>query len=160
MGPPDTCRGQPNLILQLLQLGPSLSSLEIGLGFYDEVPLTFEPLAHANPQSVCINNASPMRTGNLFPDLFNALTLPKLRVLETRYIRPWPHGELKTFLARSNCPLENLVFGTGVTTTDEQQGEYIVLIPFLDVVVDHSRGEYFGSRRLAQHHGIGRRGHV
>ncbi|KAG1908099.1 uncharacterized protein F5891DRAFT_998791 [Suillus fuscotomentosus] len=139
---------QPNLILQLLQLGPNLSSLEIGLGFYDEVPLTFEPFMHANLQFFRISNASPMRMGNLFPDLFNALTLPNLRILEARYIRPWPHEELKTFLARSSCPLESLIFGTGVTTTDEQRGEYIVLVPFLDVVVDHRRSGYFGYRRL------------
>ncbi|KAG2123476.1 hypothetical protein DEU56DRAFT_829653 [Suillus clintonianus] len=130
---------QPNLILQLLQLGPNLCSLEIGL------------------QSLCISNATPLRMGNLFPDLFNALTLPNLRVLEARYIRPWPHEELKAFLARSSCPLESLVFGTGVTTTDEQRGEYSILVPFLDVVVDHMRGDYFGYRRLAQHFGIGRR---
>ncbi|KAG1771060.1 hypothetical protein EV702DRAFT_659273 [Suillus placidus] len=140
---------QPNLILQLLQLGLNLSSLAIGLGFYDEVPSTFEPLAHANLQSLCISSAFPMCMGNSFPDVFNALTLPKLRVLEARHIRPWPHEELKTFLARSNCPLESLVFGTGVTTTDEQRGEYIVLIPFLDVVMDHRRNDFFGSRRLA-----------
>ncbi|KAG1799597.1 hypothetical protein EV424DRAFT_1439409 [Suillus variegatus] len=127
---------------------PNLSSLEIGLGFYDEVPLTFEPFMHANLQFFRISNASPMRMGNLFPDLFNALTLPNLRILEARYIRPWPHEELKTFLARSSCPLESLIFGTGVTMTDEQRGEYIVLVPFLDVVVDHRRSGYFGYRRL------------
>ncbi|KAG2143793.1 uncharacterized protein EDB93DRAFT_569274 [Suillus bovinus] len=139
---------QPNLILQLLQLGPNLSSIAIGLGFYNEVPLTFESFTHTNLQSFRISNASPMRMGNLFPDLFNALTLPNLRVLEARYIRPWPHEELKTFLARSSCPLESLIFGTGVAATDEQREEYIVLIPFLDIVVDHRRGGYFGYRHF------------
>jgi hypothetical protein len=101
-----------------------------------------------------------MRMGNLFPDLFNALTLPNLRVLEARYIRPWPHEELKTFLARSSCPLESLILGTGVTTTDEQRGEYINLIPLLDVVVDHRRGDYFGYRRLTHQYGNSRRRHL
>jgi hypothetical protein len=143
------CR--PNLIIQLLKLGPSLSSLKIGLDFYDEATITFEPFAHTNLQSFCISNASPMHMGNLFPDLFNALTLPNLRSLEARYIRPWPHEEFKTFLARSSCPLGSLIFGAGVTTTDEEREEYIVLIPFLDVVVDPGRGDYFGYHRLTQH---------
>ncbi|KAG1771504.1 hypothetical protein EDD22DRAFT_947940 [Suillus occidentalis] len=149
---------QPSLIHQLLQLGPNLTSLEIGLGFYDEVPLTYEPFAHTNLQTLCISNACPMQMGT--PDLFNALTLPNLRVLEARYVRPWPHEELKTFLARSSCPLESLIFGNGVTTTDEQREEYITLIPFLDIVVNHRRGDFFGYRRLTQHYGIGRRRHV
>lgn len=131
---------QPNLILQLLQLGPNLTSLEVGLSFYDGVSLAFEPFAHKNP------------------DLFNALTLPNLRLLEARYIRPWPHEELKTFLARSSCPLESLIFGTGVATTDEQRGEYVILVPFLDVVVDPKRGDYCGYRRLTQCYCIDRRG--
>ncbi|KAG2364635.1 hypothetical protein BDR07DRAFT_1330300 [Suillus spraguei] len=149
---------QPNLILQLLQLGPNLSSLEIGLSFYDGVSLAFEPFVHKNLQSLCISNASPMRMENLYPDLFNALTLPNLRLLEVRYIRPWPHEELKTFLTRSSCPLESLIFGTGVTTTDEQREEYVILVPFLDVVVDPKRGDYCGYRRLTQRYGIDRRG--
>ncbi|KAG0697944.1 hypothetical protein DFH29DRAFT_128074 [Suillus ampliporus] len=151
---------QPNLIIQLLQLGPNLSSLEIGIGFGDEVPLKLEPFAHANLQSLCISNAYPLRMADMFPDMFNALTLPNLRVLEARYIRPWPHEELKAFLARSSCPLERLVFGTGVAVTDEQRAEYVVLIPSLEVVVDYMRGDYFGHRRIAHQYGIGRSRHV
>lgn len=149
---------QPSLIHQLLQLGSNLSSLEIGLGFYDEVSSTYEPFAHMNLRSLRISNACPIRMG--IPDLFNSLTLPNLRVLEGRYVRPWPHEELKSFLARSSCPLESLIFGTRVTTTDEQREEHIMLIPFFDVVVGHGRGDYFGYRRLTQQYGIGRRRHV
>jgi hypothetical protein len=58
---------------------------------------------------------------NLLHDLFNALTLPSLRV---RHVQgQWPHEELKAFLARSNCPLECLVLGVEVATTAKQRAE-------------------------------------
>ncbi|KAG1747933.1 uncharacterized protein EDB91DRAFT_50911 [Suillus paluster] len=156
----------PFTLRSLKVVGPSafdfdrLSSFNPVWAHLTHVEIALEPFAHTNLQSLRISNASPLRMASLFPDLFNALTLPNLRVLEARYIRPWPHEELKAFLVRSGCPLESLIFGTRVMTTNEQRAEYIILVPSLEVVVDYMRGDYFGYRRLAQQYGIGRRRHV
>jgi hypothetical protein len=128
---------QPQDLPHLLHLCPNLSLLEIDLDFAEIFIQPLEPFAHANLRSLsmsCCTWAAPKS----LPDLINALTLPDLRVFEAHHVgRGWPHEELKTFLARSNCPLECLIFGA--ITTAEQRAEYIALIPSLDVVLDSSR---------------------
>jgi len=120
----------PNTFLRLLHLCPNLSSLMFGIALDHTQAL--EPLTHTKLQSLRI--AYTRRLTNSLPDLFNALSLPNLRVLEARDAI-WPHQEFKGLLARSNCPLRSLIFGAGVTT-DEQRAEYIALIPSLEVRVD------------------------
>ncbi|KAG2132957.1 hypothetical protein DEU56DRAFT_757190 [Suillus clintonianus] len=117
----------PIACLRLLQLAPNLSSLTIGISIYATEAL--QPLTHTKLQSLCITFAVVVT--NRLPDLFNALSLPRLRVLEAREVAQWPHEALKALLERSNCPLERLIFGDGVTT-DEQQAEYVALIPSLE----------------------------
>lgn len=62
------------------------------------------------------------------PSLFSALTLPSLRLAIYRGLME----DFKVFLARSNHPLERLIFGA-TTTVTEQRAEYIALIPSLEV---------------------------
>ncbi|KAG1735921.1 uncharacterized protein EDB91DRAFT_1143523 [Suillus paluster] len=131
----DIC--QPNAFPQLLHLCPDLSSLTIAVEFRGTQVL--EPFTHTKLQSLCISDSFNTDTTAL-SGLFNALSLPNLRALEARYVQQWPHEGLKAFLTRSNCPLESLVFGAGVRTTDEQRAEYVALIPSLQVVVDSNRG--------------------
>jgi hypothetical protein len=70
-----------------------------------------------------------------FSVLFKILILPNLRKPQSRrVVLEWPHQEFKACLARSNCPLECLIFGAGVAT-DEQRAECIALDPSLEVVV-------------------------
>jgi hypothetical protein len=122
--------------IQLLQLCPNLSSLDIGLSYQSAVAQPLEPFSHANLQSLSI--ACPRLWSTSRPDLFNALTLPNLRVLEARYLGVLPHEEFKAFLVRSGCPLECLILGRGVMMTDEQRAECMTLIPSLDVAYDES----------------------
>ncbi|KAG1747891.1 uncharacterized protein EDB91DRAFT_1115308 [Suillus paluster] len=110
------------------------------------------PTSHTRLQSLRIVYDS-MDTNHV-PDLFNALPLPELRLLEIRYdvtlpdlrlleVRravTWPH---KAFLPRSNCPLESLTFGASEMTTDEQRAEYVALIPSLEIVVDPTKIPWF-----------------
>ncbi|KAG1874388.1 hypothetical protein F4604DRAFT_741972 [Suillus subluteus] len=150
--------GQMDLVPHLLHLCPNLSSLTVRADT-KQLPRTIEPFTHPTLQSLRI--AHELESTIHLADLFIALSLPNLRLLETRYIQPlqiyslfdalpppdllqlearyeaiWPHVQLTAFLARSNCPLERLVFGAGVMTTDEQQATYIAHIPSLEVVVD------------------------
>ncbi|KAG2141890.1 hypothetical protein DEU56DRAFT_754857 [Suillus clintonianus] len=125
----------PNAVIHLLQLCPNLSSLTLRIACEQIEPLNLESFAHAKIQSLRIVYDS-LLTRHL-SGLLNALLLPNLRVLEARRSAPWPHEDLKAFLARSECPLETLIFGGRVTMTDVQRAEYVALIPFLKVVVDH-----------------------
>ncbi|KAG1747822.1 uncharacterized protein EDB91DRAFT_1245307 [Suillus paluster] len=129
----------PNVFLQLLNLCPDLSSITIREGFDHKQAL--EPFTHTKLQSLRINHHYA-RTNHL-SDLFDALSLPNLLMLEVRYIQPWPHEEFKAFLTRSNCPLESLIFGAGAMTTSEQRAEYVALIRSLEVTVDPTRRHCF-----------------
>ncbi|KAG1738889.1 uncharacterized protein EDB91DRAFT_439853 [Suillus paluster] len=106
---------QPNALLHLLRLSPHLSSLTIGLGS-GLLKWALQPFTHTKLQSLRIAYVRDC----LLPDLFNILSLPNLCVPVAHDVEMWPHGELKGLLARSNCPLESLIFGHGVTTTDER----------------------------------------
>jgi hypothetical protein len=101
-----------------------------------------EPLAHANLKSLRISGDLPLDSiGNL--GLFDAIALPNLRAVEVRNIGQWPHEEFKAFLARSQCPLESLIFGGGVMATDQQLAEYISLFPSLELVPDPTRSAFY-----------------
>ncbi|KAG1722480.1 hypothetical protein EDB19DRAFT_1767786 [Suillus lakei] len=67
--------------------------------------------------------------------LFDAITLPNLRTVEAHNIGSWPHEEFKALLTRSKRPLESLIFGGNVMTTEAQQAEYATLFPSLALVV-------------------------
>lgn len=130
------CR--PNEVIHLLQLCPNLSSLTSYVAFSQIEPLNL--FTHTKLQSLCILY-DPLLVRPLC-DLFSAMSLPNLRVLEARRNVSWPHQDMKALLARSNCPLETLTIGGQVMITDAQQAEYVSLAPSLKVVVDQS-SRYF-----------------
>jgi hypothetical protein len=126
--------------IPLLRSAPNLSSLEITfyfeLGLIWDIPTGSEPLTHRNLRTLFVDIdfrkiflfAGAPQTDPLL-GLFKILTLPNLRQLQIRrVVVGWPHEEFKAFLARSNCPLDSVTFGAGVTTT-EQRAEYFLLIP-------------------------------
>ncbi|KAG1771868.1 hypothetical protein EV702DRAFT_633086 [Suillus placidus] len=127
---------------RLLRLCPNLSSLTM-IVIFTEIE-TLETLAHDKLQSLRISAAA----GDLHSDsienigLFNAIMLPNLRTLEVRNLGQWPHEEFKDFLTRSKCPLETLIFGGGVMTTDQQLEEYATLFPSLDLTADPRRSTF------------------
>ncbi|KAG2141938.1 hypothetical protein DEU56DRAFT_900588 [Suillus clintonianus] len=155
-----------SVVPHLLHLCPNLSSLTIRTG----VSLRMQPIElFIHPKLRSLRIAHHLRNAEHLSGLFDALSLPDLRLLEARYIessqihtlfdalpppklcdselearfaQPWPHAELKALLARSNCPLEGLNLGGGVMMTDEQRAEYVALIPSLDVVVDPMRQDH------------------
>ncbi|KAG1747811.1 uncharacterized protein EDB91DRAFT_1345031 [Suillus paluster] len=131
---------EPHAVLHLLQLSPNLSSLTIRAAFNQTQ--TLEPFTHAEIQSLRVAYDSGLTRP--LSHLFDALSLPNLRVLEARCRARWTykHEELKAFLVRSKCPLKNLIFGGRVMMTDEERAEYVSLIPSLEVVVDPS-DKYF-----------------
>ncbi|KAG1822327.1 hypothetical protein DFJ58DRAFT_831354 [Suillus subalutaceus] len=112
--------------LHLLQLAPNLSLLMIRITFDDVQALG--PFTHTNLQTLGIYCDYPDESGSQFCDLLDALSLPTLRVLYVYGVPEWPHEEFKAFLARSECPLESLIVHSG-EETDEQQAEYLALIP-------------------------------
>ncbi|KAG1874354.1 hypothetical protein F4604DRAFT_1955372 [Suillus subluteus] len=125
---------------RLLRLCPNLSSLTM-IGIFTAIK-TSELLAHANLRSLRISGHLHLESiGNL--GLFDAITLPNLRALEVRNIGQWPHEEFKAFLTRSQCPLETLIFGGGVMTTDQRLAEYVTLFPSLELVVDPMRSTFY-----------------
>ncbi|OJA14697.1 hypothetical protein AZE42_09979 [Rhizopogon vesiculosus] len=128
-------------VLQLLRLCPKLSSLKTRLSSIDgSIPL--QPLTHMNLQSWSISCFT-----EIFHVLFNALTLPALRVLEAHYL-VWCHKEFMAFLARSDCPLEHLILGFGVMMTERERRkakrEYIALLPSLEVEFDVVTAYHYG----------------
>jgi hypothetical protein len=128
---------QPHGFLHLLCLCPNLASFRVSLHLAYGTIQPLEPLTHINLRFLSIGGpGSALPVGSALPLLFNALTLPNLRVLEVCLVRDWPHEEFKAFLARSKCPLECLRFGFGARSTDDERAEYIVLIPSLEVVLD------------------------
>ncbi|KAG1747859.1 uncharacterized protein EDB91DRAFT_47615 [Suillus paluster] len=127
---------QQNAFLHLLQLGPNLSSLSIHMPYGSSLIQAFKLVTHNSLQSLRITLTDNLQMRYQMPHLFNTLSLPNLRVLEACGFHTWPHEELKTFLARSNCPLESLIFGASEgMTTDQWRAEYIPLIPSLRVEV-------------------------
>ncbi|KAG2156178.1 hypothetical protein DEU56DRAFT_223683 [Suillus clintonianus] len=123
----------PDALLHLLRLCPNLSSLTVRTSFYEAQIL--EPFTHANIQSLSFLNHSG-EIGCLTA-LFNALSLPNLRVFELWHgaFNQWPHEVSLAFLARSRCSLESLIVSGRVVMTEVQRAEYIALIPSLDIVV-------------------------
>ncbi|KIK35002.1 hypothetical protein CY34DRAFT_812478 [Suillus luteus UH-Slu-Lm8-n1] len=123
-------------LLQLLRLCPNLSSLTLQLFNMNK---TLKPVTHANIQSFRVDYCGRlMMAVNLsLADLFDALSLPNLRIFEGYCPRdgPWPHEQLKHLFARSKCPLESLSFKGGVKAEAVPQAEYLALIPSLDIVV-------------------------
>ncbi|KAG2151513.1 hypothetical protein DEU56DRAFT_850437 [Suillus clintonianus] len=117
----------------LLFLCPDLSSLTIGTIFSYETPV-LEPFTHTKLQFLHIDCDTSDTNAIHALGLFNTVSLPHLRTLKASYIHQWPHEEFKAFLTRSKCSLESLIFGAGVTTTDEQRAEYVALIPSLKLV--------------------------
>ncbi|KAG1860423.1 hypothetical protein C8R48DRAFT_245273 [Suillus tomentosus] len=137
---------RPDTILRLLQLCPNLRSLAIRLGF-DRTEI-FQPLVHVRIQSlhIIVNGIQYSHrllddiddsTPNPLPGLLNTLSLPSLRTLEIHGV-PWPHQEFKSFLTRSNCPLETVILGAEAMMGHKQRAECIALIPSLEVVVSQS----------------------
>ncbi|KAG1886112.1 hypothetical protein F4604DRAFT_62910 [Suillus subluteus] len=118
---------------RILHLCPKLSYVTV-LGIFDPIQNP-EPITHTNLQTLRMyGDALSHPDGDL--GLFNVITLPNLRVVETRHIGKWPHEEFKEFLMRSKCPLESLRFGSAVWTTDQQREEYVTLLPSLELTVD------------------------
>jgi hypothetical protein len=116
---------------RLLRLCPNLSSLSmVGIMHAIQTP---ESVTHTNLQDLRMCE-------NLFGEcdvdlgLFNAITLPNLRLIDVRQMGPWPHEEFKAFLMRSKCPLESLIFGLMKGFTDQQRAEYTSLLPSLKIV--------------------------
>ncbi|KAG1747983.1 uncharacterized protein EDB91DRAFT_52837 [Suillus paluster] len=127
----------PNAFLHLLKLCPNLTSLKVRV-HRDPVEI-LEPFTHTEIRSLFISFSFVRPAFRLF----DALSLPSLRVLEARYIRTWPHEQFKAFLARSKCPLERLTFGSLNMMVVEQHAEYVDLFPSLEViVVDQKRTSF------------------
>ncbi|KAG2342514.1 hypothetical protein BDR05DRAFT_348845 [Suillus weaverae] len=123
-------------LLHMLCVCPNLSSLTM-IGMCTTIR-TSAALAHSNLQSLHICGHLPSDSIiNL--GLFNAITLPNLRAIEVHGLGLSPHEEFKAFLTRSQCPLESLIFGGGVLTTDQQLAEYVTLFPSLELVADPMR---------------------
>ncbi|KAG2048831.1 hypothetical protein BDR06DRAFT_975675 [Suillus hirtellus] len=118
---------------RILHLCPNLSSV-VMIGILDPIQ-TLEPVTHVNLQSLRMSGDVFLSSAGAL-GLFDVLTLPNLRVVEARNIGPWPHEEFKAFLMRSECPLESLIFGNAVHSTDQQREEYAALIPTLNLSVE------------------------
>lgn len=118
---------------RVLRLCPNLSTLTM-IELYMEPPSS-ETLAHANLQCLRIY-AHPPRDSIENHGLFSTITLPNLRLVEVHNLGEWPHEEFKELLMRSQCPLETLMFGSGMITTDGQLAEYATLFPSIKLVTD------------------------
>ncbi|KAG1873646.1 hypothetical protein DFJ58DRAFT_366535 [Suillus subalutaceus] len=126
-----------NGVLLLLQLCLNLSSITIDVTREPKKPL--EPLTHTGIQTFCIADTYSTTHQDFLSDLFNALSLPNLRVLKALSgANAVPHQLLVAFLARSKCPLESLIFSGRVRMTDVERAEYVALIPSIDIVEDPS----------------------
>ncbi|KAG2072470.1 hypothetical protein BDR04DRAFT_413481 [Suillus decipiens] len=125
---------------RLLRLCPNLSSLTM-IGIFTSID-TLEDFVHANLQSLVVSGDFYLNSmGN--HGLFNAITLPNLHALEVRNSGQWPHEEFKVFLTRSRCPLERLIFGGRMKTTDQQRAEYVTLFPSLELVTARKRSKFY-----------------
>ncbi|KAG1786523.1 uncharacterized protein HD556DRAFT_1046991 [Suillus plorans] len=127
----------------LLRLCPNLSSLTM-IGSFMPATETLGKLAHTKLQSLRFSGDLLMKTiSSGLLGLFDYLTLPNLCIVEVRNIGRWAHGEFKALITRSQCPLESLIFGGGVTTTPQQLAEYVTLFPSLKLVIDPTRSSVF-----------------
>jgi hypothetical protein len=124
----------PSTFLDLLRLGVNLSSATIHMKQKLDPGIRLRSFTHVKIHSLSISHSAGWTPTNPVSDLFNALSLPNLRVLDAQYMGMWPHEEFKAFLTRSNCPLERLTLAGGMTT-DESRAEYIALIPSLQVEI-------------------------
>jgi hypothetical protein len=123
--------------LRLLRLCPNLSSLSV---FDIMNPIKIEtpgPVTHASLQNLHMYG-SVLGDDDVGVGLFNAITLPNLRLLDFRQKGPWPHGEFKAFVMRSKCPLESLIFGMEMSLTDQQREECTSLLPSLKRVAGNT----------------------
>ncbi|KAG2033015.1 hypothetical protein BDR03DRAFT_985351 [Suillus americanus] len=119
---------------RILRLCPNLCSLMMFGVFY---PIqTPEPVTHANLQSLRMSWSVLWSIEEEDPGLFNVITLPNLRVLEVSNAAWWPHKSFMAFLTRSKCPLERLIFGRGVWTTERERAEYATLVPSFEFIAD------------------------
>ncbi|KAG1886140.1 hypothetical protein F4604DRAFT_1951531 [Suillus subluteus] len=119
---------------RILRLCPNLCSLKMFGAFYSiQTP---EPITHTNLQSLHMSWSVLWSTDEQDIGLFNVITLPNLRVLEVSNAGWWPHGSFAKFLTRSKCPLERLIFGSGVWTTERQRAEYATLVPSFEFIAD------------------------
>lgn len=132
----------PDAVLDLLQLCPNLCSLAIHVTS-NRIGI-FEPLVHIKIQSlriIIIRSSSYIgiddSISDPLPGLLNALALPNLRTLEVHCVS-WPHEEIKSFLTRSNCPLETVILGAEVKMRRKQRAECVALVPSLEVLVSDS----------------------
>ncbi|KAG1776792.1 hypothetical protein EV702DRAFT_1279018 [Suillus placidus] len=125
---------------RLLRSCPNLSSLTMS-GIFTAIE-TSETLAHDKLQSLRISGDLNYSDSIGDIGLFNAIMLPNLRSLEVRNLGQWAHEEFKEFMTRSKCPLETLIFGGGVMTTDQQLAEYATLFPSLDLTADPMRSTF------------------
>lgn len=132
------------LVLELLQLCPNLSSLTIR-GLFHHKRHTLQPLKHPKIQCLRIDHRNSEAIFSQLCELLSALSLPNLRFLELRSNRCYSpeliHEVLRGMLKRSKCPLQSLMFGGQVELTDEQRAEYITLIPSLEIGIVEE--EYF-----------------
>jgi hypothetical protein len=48
----------------------------------------------------------------------------------------WPHDDFKVFFMWSKCPLESLIFGMEVFSTEQQREECATLVPSFEFLVD------------------------
>ncbi|KAG1816160.1 uncharacterized protein BJ212DRAFT_1481233 [Suillus subaureus] len=85
---------------------PSLTNLEIAVDELDCIPYLL--CVCPNLLSLTVVGLFAVETKEVF---FDAIILPRLRALEVRNSGQWPHEDFKTFLTRSQCPLESLTFG-------------------------------------------------
>ncbi|KAG1868304.1 hypothetical protein DFJ58DRAFT_723557 [Suillus subalutaceus] len=119
---------------RILRLCPNLCSLKMFGVFYSiQTP---EPITHTNLQSLRMSWSVLWSTDEQDIGLFNVITLPNLHVLEVSNAGWWPHGSFAKFLTRSKCPLERLIFGSGVWTTERQRAEYATLVPSFEFIAD------------------------
>jgi hypothetical protein len=125
----------------LLKLATNLSSLTIGLT--SKRAIAVEPCTHTKLQSLRIANVKQDDFDHYdLSDVFDTLSLPKLRSLEACFrSTKWPHEQFMGFLARSNPPLERLIFCAEATTC-EQRAEYAAIVQSLEIVVDSQRPHF------------------
>ncbi|KAG2098214.1 uncharacterized protein F5147DRAFT_816040 [Suillus discolor] len=120
-------------VIHLLQLCPNLSSFKF-CGQFDTNE-TLDSFTHTNIQTFRV--LARCDASSYLSGLFNALSLPNLRVLEnycSGSVR-YPDEELKAFFARSKCPLERLIFSSRgkPTMTDEVRAKYINIFPSIEI---------------------------
>ncbi|KAG2358733.1 hypothetical protein BDR07DRAFT_260272 [Suillus spraguei] len=124
----------------ILRMCPNLSFVTMQGMLY---PIEFAvPITHSNLQSLHVSG-DEFWTSGLDLGLFNVITLPNLRMVESSRMGPWPHEEFKAFLMRSKCPLEKLIFGIASFATAQQQAEYATLFPSLEIISDPDNNMYY-----------------